>query len=185
MKSIVFALIGCAAVFAGCASVPMPDLYTLDMRSSGQIDPAFSYVAVRIRVADVLARSEIAIKPTPTRVEFYALHSWAGELGQLVSEKLASEFGQKGGESRRAAVNGTLLAFEQVDTATGADVHIKLSVEMEVESSSGPAKQWRQKIYELTLPAEAATPEAVVLALSTGLESIALSIHEDLLALVD
>ena len=167
----------------GCASVPESSLYTLDMQSSRQTDAHCAYVDVRLRPSNAVGRPEIVIKPSPTRLEYYALHKWAGDLGALVSEKVQSELGQNLESPYTAALAGTILAFEQVDTPTGADVYIKLDVELQAGRTHLPGKATARRQYEVRLSADEATPEAVVEALSRGVEQIAGQIEQDLITL--
>jgi ABC-type uncharacterized transport system auxiliary subunit len=173
------------AMMTGCASVPESSLYTLDMQSSREAEPRFGFVDVRLRPSNAVGRPEIVIKPSPTRLEYYALHKWAGDLGALVNEKVQSELGQNPDSPYRAAVSGTILAFEQVDTAAGADVHIKLDVELQAGRTLKPGRATARRMYEVTLPAADATPAAVVEALSRGVEKIAGEIEQDLIVLTN
>ncbi len=168
------------AFLAGCLSVPEPNYFTLDMRSSGQIYAPFALVEVRIRPGEAVARREIMIRTSPTKVEYYATQRWAADLGEQLSEKLKTEFGQSNSEEARVRITGDLLAFEQVDTRDGADARVKLDLIVTLESENADASRSFSKIYETVVAADAPNAPAVVEALSRGLESIAAELAEDL-----
>ncbi len=172
-------------VLTGCASVPESSLYTLDMVSAREAAGHFEYVDVRLRPSNAVGRPEIVIKSSPTRLEYYALHKWAGDLGALVNEKIQSELGQNPDSPYQAALSGTILAFEQVDTPQGADVHIKLDVELEAGRILKPGRATARRLYEIRITAAEATAEAVVEALSRGLETIAGEMEQDLIVLTN
>ena len=168
------------AFVAGCLSVPEPNYFTLDMRSSGRVHARFVVEEVRIRPGEAVARREIMIRTSPTQVEYYATQRWAADLGEQLSEKLKTEFGHSNGEEARVRIAGDLLAFEQVDTRDGADARVKLDLVVTLESKNGEASWSFRKIYETVVAAEAPNAPAIVEALSRGLESIAAELAEDL-----
>lgn len=168
------------AIAAGCLSVPEPNYFTVDMRSSGRVDAPFTVEEVRIRAGEAVARREIMIRTSPTEVEYYATQRWAADLGEQLGEKLKTEFGRSAGEGVRVRIEGDLLAFEQVDTPEGADARVKLDLVVTLESEDGEVSRRFSKIYETVVTAEAPNAPAVVEALSRGLESIAAELAEDL-----
>ncbi len=164
------------AVVAGCASVPQYRFYTLDMRPAAAFHPAVQLEAVRIDVGEALKRPEILIRTSATRIDYYALDRWASGLDEQLAEKLRTEFAAAPIGARRVNVDGTLMAFDQVDTPAGAEVHVKL------ELSVGALEL--RKIYSQTEPASAATPTAVVEALSRATEAVARAFEADLAKVV-
>lgn len=168
------------AILAGCLSVPEPNYFTLDMRSSGRIDAPFAVEEVRIRPGEAVARREIMIRTSPTQIEYYATQRWAADLGEQLSEKLKTEFSQSQGEKARVWIEGDLLAFEQVDTRDGADAHLKLDLVVTLKSENGDTSRSFRKVYETVVTADAPNAPAIVEALSRGLESIAVELAEDL-----
>ncbi len=76
-------------------------------------------------------------------------------------------------------LTGNLLCFEQVDTADGADAHIKLEMAFRREGMTPVDKPLLKKWYEISVPATAPNAESVVNALSKGLELIAADIIKD------
>jgi len=166
---------------AGCVSVPEANYYTLDLRSSGTNDASFAIAAMRIRASEAVSRREIMIRATPTQVEYYATHLWAAGLDEQVAEKLKAELGgPTEGAATEVAIVGELLAFEQVDTASGADGHVKL----ELRVSRSPADSTKEtvitKVYEAWVTAGERSAPAVVEALSAATEQIARDIAADL-----
>ncbi len=168
------------AVLAGCVSVAESNYFTLDMRSSGRVESSFALQDVRIRPGEAVSRAEIMIRTSPTQVEYYATERWAANLGEQLSEKLKSEFGQASSSSQGVRIEGTLLAFEQIDTESGADARVKLDIHISIPSREDESFTSFNRIYEAIVPADEATAPAVVRALSRGLESIAAELAEDL-----
>lgn len=176
--------LGLAAVAAGCAGAPEPRFYTLDMTSSGTVEPAVNVDVDRLRAHDALTRVDILVKKSPTQIEYYALDRWAASLSELVPEKLRSELGSHAKDRPTFVVNGEILAFEQVDRESGADAHIKLDLTYHREGESRYDTPLFRKQYELFTPADSAHPSSVVEALSKGLEMIAAEIAHDASALL-
>ncbi len=176
-----FAILGLLLVpFAGgCAHTPEPRYYTLNMTPSGTVHPDCNIEVDRLRPHDALTRTDILVKKSPTQIEYYALDRWAATLSELIPEKLQAEFGDPDPQRRTIAVSGTILAFEQVDRPDGADAHIKLELDLRNEGASRYDTPLLRKLYEVTLPANAAEPAAVVETLSKGLEEIAAEIAAD------
>lgn len=168
------------AVLVGCASVQQVDYYTLDMTSSGRVDAAITLLDVDVRPGEAVAKREIMIRVSPTEIEYYALHRWAADLSEQLSEKLKAEFGQPAPGDAWASIKGDLLAFEQVDTPEGADARVKMDLRIGLNDFDGKGSKTYTKVYEVVTHADAATPGAVVRALSSGVETIAAEIAADL-----
>jgi uncharacterized lipoprotein YmbA len=164
---------------AGCAGSPQPRYYTLDMTPSGSVNPECNVAIERLRPHDALTRVDILVMKTPTQIEYYAFDRWAASLSELVSDKLRSEFGGHDPNRETVVVSGDILAFEQVDRDSGADAHIKLDLSFRKEGASRYSPPLLRKRYEISVPAEAARPAAVVEVLSAGLETIAAEIATD------
>jgi len=169
------------ALLTGCASVPQFRYYTIDMQSRAQVDSPVRVSDVRIAVNQALARPEIMVRTSPTQIEYYALDRWASGLDEQIAEKLKTEFNGLPMDRPQLALEGTLMAFEQVDTPQGATVRVKLEIE-----SVHPIKELAafspsfQKIYDRTEPVSAATAESAVEALSRATEAIAAELGKDL-----
>lgn len=172
------AILGIALMLSACLSTPENRYYTLAMRPSESTQPTFQIEVGRFHASDALARPELLIQASPTRVEYYAVDQWASDLAEMVQEKLQIEFGPADAPAYR--VEGDILAFEQVDLEGGADAHVKLRVRAYDANESRSAAPILRKTYDEMTPAAAATPEEVVSALSHALELIAVQIAADL-----
>ena len=168
--------------FGGCASSPVLSYYTLDMSPSGAEPPSVNIRIDRLQVAESLSRADIFVRTSPTEVEYYATDRWVSNLGALVREKLQVEFGPPLPGRYAVSLSGEIFSFGQVDTARGADAHIKMSVVVSAGNARRSDSPLVEKVYEVSSPAESSTPSAVVEALSKGLESIAESIVADIAA---
>lgn len=166
----------------GCASTPDPDFYTLDMSRSENVMPELNIDVQRIRSSEAVGREGIMILTSPTQIEYYALDRWVANVGEMVAEKLSTEFGAPKLGRDTVQLNGDVLRFGQVDTDTGADADIRLSIV--ATSSEGRRGQppILDKIYEKRIPASSKTPAAVVEALSRGVEMLAIDIAADIQA---
>ena len=162
----------------GCLSVAENSYYTLDMRDSETVSTGFHVEVGRFVTSDALARPELLIQASPTRIEYYAIDQWASDLGEMVQEKLQVEFGEA--ESPTYRIEGDILAFEQVDLDGGADAHVRLRVRGYDATQRRASEPLLRRTYDEVVPASEATPEAVVSALSDGLERIAVQIANDL-----
>ncbi len=171
MRKIAYAFV--AVLAAGCASSPAARYYTLDMQPSGRPRPQVNVDVDRLRPAEALARRDILVKTSPTQIEYYVSDRWAAGLGELVAEKLEAEFGEDLEARETVVITGTILSFEQVDIAGGAEAHIKLALSFRKEAEGPYAAPFLEKVYELTIPADGADAGAAVKALSRGLEDVA------------
>ena len=177
VSAIAVLIVGC--LLAGCRTTPESRFYTLNMAPSGHAAPDFGIEVEPLRTSEPLARRDILIKKTPIQVEYYAEDQWAADPGELVSEKLASEFGHRPDAEKQIRVGGQVLAFEQVDTANGVEAHIKLDLEFRKAGANRLEEPALKKTYELSLPVEGGGPSSVAKALSDGLERIAAEIVAD------
>ncbi len=174
-----FALPVLILAVAACAGRTEIDYFTLDMSPSTELDPAYNLQIDRLRPTEPLTRKEILIKKSPTQIEYWSSAHWAADVGELVTEKLAVEFGPRKEGQEALTLKGTILAFEQVDVPGGAEASIKIDLELRKIGGSRYDEPFLSRVYEVRLPAEAATPDAVVNALSKGLEGIAREIVGD------
>jgi ABC-type uncharacterized transport system auxiliary subunit len=174
-----FALPILVLAVSACARAPELRYYTLDMSSSTERSPKYNIEIDRLRPTEPLTRKDILIKKTSTQIEYYALDHWAADVGELVTEKLKAELGARRIGQETLTLNGTILAFEQVDVPGGAEASIKIDLELRKPGGSRYDEPFLGKVYEVRLPAEAAAPDAIVNALSKGLEEIAGEIVRD------
>ncbi|MDX9972122.1 MAG: ABC-type transport auxiliary lipoprotein family protein [FCB group bacterium] len=179
MRLVTIAALIAGCLLAGCRSTPENRFYTLNMAPSGQVKSGLAIDVEPLRTSEALARRDILIKKTPTEVEYYAVDQWAADPGELVTEKLAAEFGHRPDASNRVRVGGQVLGFEQVDTANGAEAHIKLDLTFRKADASRLDEPALKKTYELSLPAQGGGPSSVARALSDGLERLATEIAAD------
>ncbi|MFV2072748.1 MAG: ABC-type transport auxiliary lipoprotein family protein [Thermoanaerobaculales bacterium] len=174
-----------AALFllAACASAPKIDYYTLAMEPSGQTPTTDNLVVERLRTTEALGRNQILISTSPTRIEYYATDHWAGSVAELVRQKLEVEFGPPVEGHRRLTISGTILAFEQVDRAGGAEGRLKLHIEVHDPAGEQPENPLLEKTYEVSRRASRPSPAAVVEALSQCVEQAAQEIAADVSSL--
>lgn len=166
-------------MISGCASAPDLTTYTVDMEASGAAASEVDLTVERFTVSERLDGSRILIQTTPIRVESYATARWAEGLGGMVQRKLAAELASRPGGAGRLVVSGRVLAFEQVDSPSGARALAKL----EVSLRDGERPRWEPPLLERTYEAggfvDGAGVEPLVRALSRALEDIAAEIAED------
>lgn len=167
-----------AIVAAGCVSVPDVKWHTLDMRPSGQVNVDRHVVFPRtLESATALQRANILIRTQPTEVEYYATREWVEPVAELVTRKLAVEFGTQGLQAGDLYVEGTILAFEQVDVAGGAEAHIQLALRVSGNRREVPLIEM---LYDVREPAASSAPGDVVTALSHALETLAARLARDI-----
>lgn len=162
-------------ILAGCGSSPTIDYYTLSMNPSNEAEPTVNMIVERFGTTEALARPQIMIAASDTRVEYYARANWVSGVGEQVQRKLQTEFGEPREGRPTYLLSGTVTALEQVDVADGA--RARLEVEVEVRSTEG--KRYEDPLLRRTFSAErpaAAGPAAVVDALSECAEQIAADI---------
>ena len=170
-------------LLAACASsVPHYRYYTLDMAPRAGIDDPVQLASVRIDVNEALSRPEILVRTSPTSVEYYALDRWASSLNEQLGEKIKTEFASAGPSAPTVELDGVLMAFEQVDTGTAAEVRVKLDATLTVTQSG--RKGTFNKLYIESQPAAASSANAVVEALSRAVETIAVRISGDVEAYI-
>lgn len=166
-------------VLASCASAPKLETYTIDMTPSGTVQPGDSLEVVAFVVTEKLASSRIVIQESPTRIDAYATARWDSGIGGMVEQKLTSEFEQAGGGEPAMVVSGTVTAFEQVDGSDGPLGRVRLEVEIREAGSNRSEEPLLAKSYAAIRAAEGDNADAVVRALSRGLEDIAVEIAAD------
>ena len=170
-------------VLSACASAPKIDYYTLGMGSSGQAQSQTSLVVERLRTTEALARSQIMIRVSATRIEYYAADQWAGSLGEEIQRKLAAEFGPPVAGRKSLTVSGTVLACEQVDVARGAEAWMKLGIVIRDPEKPRYETPLLEKDYEARLSVPESNAAAVVKGLSQCAEQIAAEIAADVSSL--
>jgi len=170
-----------AVVFAltSCASAPTISYYTFDMDASGAAKPSVNLVVEGVRTTDALGRGQVMIQASPTRIEYYATAQWAGDLADLVREKLTAEFGPAVEGRRTLALSATVLSCEQVDIAGGAEARMQLRVTLRDPDAKRYGEPLLEKTYGVTRPVALATAGAVVEELSICAEIIAREIAAD------
>jgi uncharacterized lipoprotein YmbA len=166
-------------VLCACASAPKIDYYTLGMESSGQTQPAVNLVVERLQTTEALARSQIMISASATRVEYYANDQWAGSVGETVQQKLAAEFGPPVEGRRTLTVSGMVLACEQADVAGGAEARMKLGIVIRDPAKPRYEAPLLEKTYEASRSLSEPSSAAVVKGLSQCTEQIAAEIATD------
>jgi len=167
-------------VLAACASAPVIHYYTFDMAPSGRTAAAVALKVEDLRTSEALGRRQILIQTSPTRIEYYATDQWAGDVGELVAQKLAAELGPAAPGAPVLRVTGTVVDCGQVDRPGGAAA-ARLTLEVTVRD---PAHQLTQapllvKTYTCERSAEQATPDAVARALSRCVEDVAAELESD------
>jgi uncharacterized lipoprotein YmbA len=173
-------MIASLPILAACASAPVIHYYTFDMAPSGRSPAA---VALRVRgfqTTEALGRRQILIQTSPTEIEYYATDQWAGDVGELVAQKLAAELGPAAPDAPVLAVTGTVVDCGQVDRP-GGGAAARLTLEATVRDPTHPRSQppLLVKTYTCERPAEQATPTAVARALSRCVEAIAAELVSD------
>lgn len=179
MKRVTSVLILVGAL-VGCASAPAPRFYTLDMKPSGRAALNINVDIDRVRPSEALARPNILIETSSTTVDYYQSDQWVQELGALVAEKLAAEFGPRQNDRTTLVLYADLQACGQVDTPTGVEAHLKAEVSLRNEDIRRYDTPVLERTYEARKPA--ATPDAsgVVAALSACVEEIAVLVAADI-----
>jgi len=170
-------------VLAGCASAPKIDYYTLSVERSGQAGPTLNLEVERLATTGVLAGDRILIRASPTRVEHFETARWAGGLGELVQQKLATELGPESPGRRTVVVSGTILSCGQLDTPAGPVAEVRLEIELRDPTLRRFEAPQLRRSYEATTPVGGAGVEALVGALSRCVEKIATEIAADAAAL--
>jgi len=162
-----------------CASAPDVDYFTLDMASSGTVEPEVNLAVGRFATTEALGRSQILIQASPTRIEYYAVDRWASGVGELVQRKLIAEFGPEVEGRRSFKVTGRALAFGQVDGESGSEGRVVLEVAIRDAEAKSYEDPLLEKTYRATRSADGVKPDAVVMALSRAMEQIAAEIAAD------
>lgn len=172
-----------AVVLAGCASAPELDYYTLSVERSGEARPSLNLEVERLATTGVLAGDRILIRASPTRIEHFETARWAGGLGELVQQKLATELGPESPGRRTVTVSGTVLACGQLDGPAGPLAEVRLEIELRDPNLRRFDAPLLRRSYEATTPVAGAGVEALVEALSQSVEEIAAGIAADAAAL--
>jgi len=170
------------AIFAfllSCASTPDLNYYTLDMRASRSGDGTVNLEVGRFTVSEKLDRHQIVIQQSPTRLGYYAKDRWAASIGEMVEQKLATEFSGVDPEQRSLIVEGRIVAFEQVDAATGPVARVGVEIVMRDGGAMRYEPPLLEKTYKVERTAESNSVDAVVQALSRAVEEIAAEIATD------
>jgi len=182
MKRLI-AIIALAGLAAGCATSPIPSLYTLNMSPSANAGSPVNIAVTRLRVAESLHNKRILIKKSPTEIEYYAMAQWAASLDEILREKLAVEFGPVDPARETFVISGMLQAFEQVDMPSGDTARVKMDLQVRREGESQYSTPEIAKVYEVERPVSGTSAAGVVEALSACLEVLARDIVADIAAL--
>ncbi len=175
-----FAVMCC---LTACASAPKINYYTLAMEPSGSASPSVNLVVEQVRTTDALSRNQIMVLASPTRIEYYATDQWAGNLADLVRQKLSTEFGPTIEDRRTLALSVTVLSCEQVDGTGGAEARMQFRVTVRDPEEKRYRNPLLEKTYVASRPAASNTAGGIVEALSVCAEQIAREIAADASAL--
>jgi uncharacterized lipoprotein YmbA len=153
------------------------------MRPSGSVKASFSLKMDRIAVAEHLERANMAVRPGPTRIEYYALDRWAAGLDEQIAEKLETELGPPTKGRPVLAASGKIAAFEieeysEADEPAPAAI-IKIGLALRAEDASRYTEPLLEREYCVRVPMEAATPAAAAVAFSRGVERLAAELADD------
>lgn len=177
LKSLcIVALLG----IAGCSSTPPISYYSLDMTPSGRVSTNAAIHVETLRTTEALARTQIQIQASPTRIEYYATHEWAGGIGELVGRKLAVEFNGDPSGGPQLTLSGSVLECTQVDIPQGAEARMAIAVTVRDSASPRYVTPLINKIFTSTKSVGRTGPDAVVQALSRCAEDIAVEIAEEI-----
>ena len=174
-RSIVAVLCVCCA----CASAPKINYYSLGMESSGEVEMAVNLKVERLRTTEALGRSQLMVRSTATRVEYYAVDQWAGGIGELVQQKLAAEFGPPVEGRKTLAVSGLVVACEQVDGPGGSEARVQLEIVIREAAEARYRPPLLEKTYQASRSVARSNAESVVDALSRCVAEIASEIAAD------
>jgi len=174
-RSIVAVLSVCCA----CASAPKINYYSLGMESSGETNTTVNLKVERLQTTKALGRSQIMIRASATRIEYYAVDQWAEGVGELVQQKLAAEFGTVVEGQRTLKVSGLVLACEQVDLPEGSEARVKLDVVIRDAAEARYLPPLLEKTYEASRNVARPSAGTVVDALSRCVAQIASEIAAD------
>ena len=166
-------------VLCACASAPKIDYYTLGMQPSGTVNAGVNLEVERLRTTEALGRSQIMVLASPTRVEYYATDQWAGSVGEMVQQKLATEFGLSVEGRKTLNVSGTVLACEQVEGPGGTRAQVTLAIAIRDPATPRYRPALFEKIYDSSRPVSEPNPASVVVELSRCVEEIAAEIAAD------
>jgi len=170
-------------VMCACASAPKINYYSLGMESSGEVRPTVNLKVERLRTTEALGRSQIMIRASATRVEYYAVDQWAGGIGELVQQKLAAEFGPAVEGRKTLRISGTVIACEQVDGPGGSEARVKLDIVVRNVDEARYQPPLLERTYEASLRVASPSAEAVAGALSRCVDQIAAEIAADVSSL--
>lgn len=162
-----------------CASAPKINYYSLGVESSGDARSAVNLKVERLRTSEALGRSQIMIRASETRIEYYAVDQWAGGVGELVQQKLAAEFGPAIEGRRTLKVSGLVVACEQVDGPAGSEARVTLDIAIRDAGEARYKPPLLERFYEARLAVASPGAEAVADALSRCVAEIARKIAAD------
>ncbi len=175
-----FAILG-VALLAGCVGTTPPRLYTLSMASSGNAKPNVNIEVARLRPADALSGNAIVVRRSEHELDTYPLDTWASNIGELTSDKLAAEFGDAVPDRMTLELTGDVVAFEQ-DLANAARAAFTIDVRKKGASRYDEPLLSKTYAEQVSIDGEV-TPAQVVAALSRATEMIAAQIVADVNAL--
>jgi len=162
-----------------CASAPKINYYSLGVESSGEAHPAVNLKVERLRTTEALGRSQIMIRASSTRIEYYAVDQWAGGVGELVQQKLAAEFGPAVEGSKTLMVSGLVVACEQVDSPEGSEARVQLDIVIRDADEARYRPPLLERTDEASRGVARPNADAVVDALSRCVGQIASEIAAD------
>ncbi|MCD4751271.1 MAG: PqiC family protein [Thermoanaerobaculales bacterium] len=180
LRPLVFAVL---CVSCACASAPKINYYSLGMESSDEARPAVNLTVERLRTTEALGRSQIMIRASATRIEYYAVDHWAGGLGELVQQRLATAFGPPVEGRNTFKVSGMVVACEQVDRPGGSEARVKLNIVIRDADEARYQPPLLEKTYQASRGVAKPCVEALVDVLSRCVDQIAAEIAADVSSL--
>jgi uncharacterized lipoprotein YmbA len=131
------------AVTVGCGSLPTTHYYLLEpqnMAAHPHHRPGVSIGVAPFQVDSPYDQDRIVYRvgSTSAEVGYYAYHRWAAPLSRMLPRVVAGAFGnlpgvatiepQATGRDYDATLHGRVVALEEVDSSSGAGVHLVLTL---------------------------------------------------------
>lgn len=144
----------------------------------------------RLTVRDPYGQSRLVYRPSTYEVRYYNYHRWATPPGERIADEITRYLRAAGLFSRVTAVSGAggdlvlggvVRQLEEVDQGTGKGARWLAAVSIDFWVARGvmEAPFWMRS-YSVVKPAARRNPEAVVVALSQGVQEILAQLTADL-----
>ncbi len=171
-------------LLSACGSVHLPEqnyyrLLPPQALGAASRDQGYVLRVQSVRLASSLAHDRLMVSHSPVRLQAYEFHNWVSPLDQMVEDVLITGLSRQtaflqvkdagDGYGEDLCLNARILDFHQVQHNGQWSGRVSVAVNL---CTSKDQHSLLQEEFSATVPMQGSDPDALVLALSSGLSTV-------------